>query len=1019
MFIFKYILTAINGFYALLILLSGFLFYPGIITTAQISANRSASLDPLVKARDFVAHRQWEQAKPILQDLFSRSSGGSSNREEILYLLAHVKLMQQDPEGVEHARQLSGEFAASLRTVRIAYELGNYYFYQQDYNLALEAYEQTNATLLTNEEIAFLKFRQAYSYFDQRMYVQAKPLFNTIRQLSEDPNQSAAHYYYAYICYSEKNYPAALESFEKVQSDPYYGKKVPYYLASIYYMRGEKEKAIRIGEKSLGKGQTAEELELKQLMGHAYFEQKEFKKAEPLLEAYYKQASRVSREQLYELSYCYYSNAKLTNAADGLKQLSEGADSLSQNAMYLLGDIYLQTGQKESARSAFAFCAGNSSNPEQKEVSAFFYSKLSFDLGFQGIAIQELKKFIQDYPDSRYQSEGKELLAALLGNTNNYKDALHLIESLDELSEDTKKLYPRLLFGRAVELMNDQQYLKADILIDQILSDPYGTAVYPYAHFWKGELLYRGGELSKAAFHFQQFIQAGTPAQGQVTIQDASYQLGYCYYRTQQFDKALTAFQKVTGKPGVNATLVQQDAYLRQGDCHYMLRQFSTAQTIYQAILDAGWSSSDYALYQKALITGITKSSGKIRLLENLQQQFPKSGLVMDANMEIASTYLSDEQFQSAIPFLQKVIAVSGNSFRPSALFQLGTVHYNLNNNNEALNVFQQLIKEYPASSQSADAFTTIRAIYVELGKPMEYEAFLKKNGRTVNELEADSLAYESFLIQVEKDDCSSIIKQGNAYIERFSSGVHKQEIYYRRSICYQKDKSWKNALDGFELVAGGANTKEAEQSALYGARIAYFELQDLKRAQVLYTRLYQLTSDLSNKTEALRGQLRCLYKLKTFSEAQPVAVELINIKSIGNDDKSLCNLVMGYAQQQKGAQDAAIQSFRQTIQLNQGEWAAEARYQTAKIYFDKRQLEQSEKAAFEVVNKSGSYEYWVARAYLLLGDIYFQQKDYFNAKATFQSVSENTSIEELKNEAQTKLQQTQEEEKKNSKLEQ
>ncbi len=79
--------------------------------------------------------------------------------------------------------------------------------------------------------------------------------------------------------------------------------------------------------------------------------------------------------------------------------------------------------------------------------------------------------------------------------------------------------------------------------------------------------------------------------------------------------------------------------------------------------------------------------------------------------------------------------------------------------------------------------------------------------------------------------------------------------------------------------------------------------------------------------------------------------------------------------------------------------------------------MKDAEKAAFEVINKSGSYEDWVTKSYLLLGDIYFKEKDYFNAKATFQSVVENAKIEDLRQQAQQKLAQVADEEKKDSKL--
>ena len=58
-----------------------------------------------------------------------------------------------------------------------------------------------------------------------------------------------------------------------------------------------------------------------------------------------------------------------------------------------------------------------------------------------------------------------------------------------------------------------------------------------------------------------------------------------------------------------------------------------------------------------------------------------------------------------------------------------------------------------------------------------------------------------------------------------------------------------------------------------------------------------------------------------------------------------------------------------------------------------------------------------MTKAYILLGDVYFRQKDYFNAKATYQSIVDNTLNAEFKKEAQEKLDRVTEEEGKESKV--
>jgi tetratricopeptide (TPR) repeat protein len=114
---------------------------------------------------------------------------------------------------------------------------------------------------------------------------------------------------------------------------------------------------------------------------------------------------------------------------------------------------------------------------------------------------------------------------------------------------------------------------------------------------------------------------------------------------------------------------------------------------------------------------------------------------------------------------------------------------------------------------------------------------------------------------------------------------------------------------------------------------------------------------------------------------------------------------------------DQAIASFKSVIQLTKSALAAEARFGVANGWFQLNKLSDAEKAAFEVINKSGSYDFWITKAYILLGDIYFKQKDYFNAKATFQSVVDNTVEPTLKAEAQAKLSQVIDEDAKGSKI--
>ncbi len=114
---------------------------------------------------------------------------------------------------------------------------------------------------------------------------------------------------------------------------------------------------------------------------------------------------------------------------------------------------------------------------------------------------------------------------------------------------------------------------------------------------------------------------------------------------------------------------------------------------------------------------------------------------------------------------------------------------------------------------------------------------------------------------------------------------------------------------------------------------------------------------------------------------------------------------------------EQGIAAFKSVATINKAAWGAEARYEIANCYFSLNNLATAEKSAMEVIKVTGSYDFWVAKAYILLGDIFMQQKDYFNAKATYQSVAANATISEIKTEAQQKLDRAIAEEKLNSKI--
>src|SRR3954470_13702710 len=388
-----------------------------------------ANMDPdadFKLAKELYQKEQFSLAYPLFKNIaegnYPNSKLPVSTQLEAKYYTIVAGLKMGESTAEADAKEFIENEHNEPRIQMLSYQLGEYYYRKQKFEDALTYYEKAGIDNLSNRDIAEMKFHQAYSYFTLEQFDKAKPLFYSIRQIPSDPNYLDANYYFGFISFYEKKYDVALESFRKVENQPTYQKIVPYYIAEIMFFSGDKDKAIAYGEEKLKSGGQYYDLQLRQLVGRAYFEKKNYQKAQPYLQEYNNKSDKVRREDLYEISYTYYETNQLQKAIAGFKELGGKEDSLAQNSMYLLADSYLKMGQKMNARSAFLFCASNSSNPAQKEISAFNYAKLSFDLGYQDIASSELQRFITTYPRSKYLPEAKELLVNVLANTNNYKD---------------------------------------------------------------------------------------------------------------------------------------------------------------------------------------------------------------------------------------------------------------------------------------------------------------------------------------------------------------------------------------------------------------------------------------------------------------------------------------------------------------------------------------------------------------------------------------------------------------------
>ncbi|MDI9357987.1 MAG: tetratricopeptide repeat protein [Phycisphaerales bacterium] len=986
------------------------------------------------QARGLFQEEKYSLVYPILNNIYFHVIKSGTNetlsydenvipeemRSEFFYYYFTCKLKLQQQSAAETTKKyIKYHIPSDPWQKKLVFQLAEYFFETKKYTEALQYYRDVQTVNLNNRELAQMNFHEGYCFFVDKKMDSAKTFFYTITQIPKDPFYVDAQYYYGYILFYEKDYDQALTSFTAIADKKQYNQIVSYYITEIYYITGNVDSALSTALTALQTEQFYK-YELNKIVGNIYYEKKQFQKALPYLETYISNTPKVKKEDLYELSFCYYKSKNWDKAIEGFKELAGSQDSLSQNSMYLLADVYLTTDQKEAARNAFLFCAQNSSLITQKGIALFNYGKLSYELDYRDVAINTFRKFIAEFPKSPYVAEAQELLIDLMASTNNYQDALTLFNSLDNPSNNIKKVYPKLLYNRATELINDQNFEEADSLLTIIFKVPNNTNYLSGANFWKGEIEYQQQHYTEAIPFLKSYLDNKPTSAGECMPMNGQYNLAYAYFQIGNYNSALKYFLMVVKGTDLSNTspVIIQDAYMRTGDCYYMMRDYTNALQYYELIINKNLITADIALFQNALILGaLNQPEDKIKMLYTFSSRYPSSSLISDAYLEIANTFLADEDYKNAITPLTLLLQTQpAPSLLPQIYFKLGVAYFNTNQNSNALGSFNVLMDKYPNATESNNAIEYIRDIYIQNNTADSFTNYMQAHGRAVSNNEQDSITYLIANTAYQNNNIDQAITAFKDYLSKFPSGNYNLDANFNLANLLLNKKEYTKALPYFVAVVNKSPNLYVEPSILALARIYYFQNKDYAKAEEYYT-LLKNTGSSTNQLEALRGLVRVEYKLEEWSKGATNAQDMLSQPNAANDDKMIAHMIVAKNYQQQQAYTDAVSSYKKVISLGNSEYSAQANYQIASMLYDQEKYKEAEKVAQNIIKQIGSYDYWLTKTYILLGMIYFKEKDYFNAQATMQSIIDNADIPELKQIAQDDLKLIIDEKNKNSKI--
>ena len=904
--------------------------------------------------------------------------------------------------------------------VRTAYfHLGKYKFRRRSYTKAIAWFNKVDIYDLTNKELSEYYFKLGYSYFVRKDIERARSLFYEIKD-ANTKYSTPAIYYYSHISYLNQDYETAMKGFRKLSTQGSFQHIVPYYIAQVLYMQKKHEELLKYALPLLDSANTKRAPEISRLIGEAYYATDKYVEAIPYLKRYMEEGHHAMRADLFQLGYAYYKSGQFEDAIKLLKQVVNTVDEMAQNAYYHLADCYLKSGKKKYARYAFRSASKMDFSKTMQEDAAYNYAKLSYDLKLTPIFA--LNKYINTYPNSEKKDEALEYLVKVYLNTNNYKRALKQLDKIENKSDNLKEAYQRIAYYRGVELFNDKKLKEAIASFNKSHTYLFDEKIEALAYYWKGEAHYRSENYKSAIYNYDKFIYAHTSFSLGL-FNHVNYNMGYAYFKQKDYENSNTWFRKfvrhdvpifqrrrlIGGGYGIFSRA--GDAHLRIGDGYFINNDFNTAIEYYDNAIGLVPDSIrddvtrmidvDYAHFQKGLALGVLgRHNDKVAELHMLLKEFPKTIYTDDAKYELAKSYSDLEKVDSAISWYQNIIDEHQNSSYVKKSLLNMALEYNRKGESEiALVTFKRVIKDYPGTGESKDALVGLKNIYVELGDVSVYLDYIKDLPFANTTIaHADSTIYEAAETVYLRGDCESAVRGFSEYLKKFSEGQFAVNANFYKSECLSKigdSASVAQSLVGYKYVLKGAGNPFIEKSLVRSATIMY-ETQDYENALEAYLMLEKIAEYKSNIIEARIGQMHCNFLLKDYQSAIDAAETVISSEKVANDVITEAHFIIAKSSLETDDYNLALKEFSITRERTRSEMGAAAQYYVAYIQYLRSEHDSSEQSIFSLAKRVPSYDTWIAKGFILLADNYMQIDNVFQAKATLQSVIDNSEDEDI-----------------------
>lgn len=949
------------------------------------------------RAEELYSHGMFERAGTLFSEIASQTGDVLAKGYETL---CSVRLQENGYE--TKVSDYIGSYPYSKLVPQIRFYNGLNMFDLEDYKGAAEEFDQILEKELSKDQVAEFMFKHAYSLFEEGNLDRARQLFARSEKMPYSDYTAPSRYSLGYIDYTRKDFKEAYTWFEKAGKDARFTDISNYYMTECRFMQKDYSYVIKNGVKLFDEVPADRQSHLARIISESYLATGDTERAKAFYDKIEQSRRDMDRDDYFYAGTVLYSTGDFKGAIENFSQMRSRTDSIGQIANYQMGYSYIQTGNKVAALDAFKDASERNYNPDIQEDAHFNYAKLSFDLNHNPKVFDD---YIAKYSNKNKGDQIYSYMALASLYNHDYSGAVDAYANIDNLDKDQRSNYMRANYLRANQLIENGSWRDAVPLLKAAgyYSDKR-ESFNQLTKYWLGESYYRSEQYDKAVETFQDLYN-NSALDGKPEGKLIPYDLAYSYFRMEDYDNAAKWFDEYLqeGNPSEG-----EDAAVRRADCDFIKKDYQTAVKGFESALQRfPYNSNLYPSYRAGIAYGLLGDRNKkVDVLSRALKAQPSAEYYSEAMYELGRAYVAINRNDEAVKTFEKLRTTTDDkTMAARALIELGMISRNISEYDKALAYYKQVVTDMPGTEYANDALAAIESIYQSEGRTDEYIDFADKVGAIKNKTagEKESMYFAAAEQLYLSENWNKALSSLQNYLERYPSGADASKAGFYTAECYRNLGKKEQACDWYKKAAQSGDGSFKEAAILNFSRLSY-EMQRYSDAFGGFSSLLSEARIEGNKHTARVGMMRSAFKNADFSSAISCADKVKADSKSTEAESREADYIKAKSLLSTNERNAAFEIFGKLASKPSTDEGAEAAYMLIQDAYDQGKYDTVEKMVYDFSSKAGGQNYWLAKAFIVLGDSFAEQDNYAQAKATFESIqngykpAEGTSDDVLDN---------------------